>query len=115
VQQGAIDFSCDVNTLVVAPSAHVQARETSALAAVQAQPYRTKANAELLALISAAGLDGMSDAEIQQATGLSRQTICLRRFDLRAFLTPATRRAKSPAGRAMVCWRRRTAQEMVSE
>lgn len=110
--QLALDF--DQAALTVAPSPFLEARETSALAAVANLPLRTTQNTQVLALISAAGADGMSDAEIQAATGLPRQTICLRRHDLRAFLTPAVRRAQSPYGRAMTCWRRKTAAEMAS-
>lgn len=112
--QIGLDFTVDVNALVVAPSQYPQARETSALAAVSAQKTRSADNVRVLAVITAAGDQGMSDEEIRQATGLSRQSICLRRFDLRAFLIPATRRAKSPAGKAMTCWRRRHDDEMDS-
>ncbi len=105
-------FDFDQAALTVAPSPFIEARETSALAAVANVPHRSRQNEQVLALITAAGADGMSDAEIQQATGLPRQTICLRRYDLRAFLTAARRRAVSPFGRAMTCWRRKTAAEM---
>ncbi len=100
------------SALVVAPSVYPQARETSALAGVVAGKERSVDNTRLLALVTAAGDAGMSDQEIQDATGWSRQTICLRRFDLRRFLIPGARRAKSLSGRPMVCWRRRTADEM---
>lgn len=105
-----LDF--DAAMLTVAPSPFLEARETSALAAAANVPHRSRQNTQVLALITAAGAAGMSDAEIQQATGLSRQTICLRRHDLRAFLTPGDRRAVSPFGRAMTTWRRRRPEEM---
>lgn len=108
--QFALDF--DQAALTVAPSPFIEARETSALAAVENLPHRATQNARVLDLITLAGDAGMSDAEIQSATGYSRQTICLRRHDLRAFLVPAARRAVSPFGRSMTCWRRRKAAEM---
>ena len=112
----AFDFSgtpepFDPHMSVVAPSVHVAARETSALAAVAQQPVRGKQNAELLALIAAAGDAGMSDREIQQATGWLRQTICVRRFDCRAFLTAADRR-DTTGKTAMTCWRRKRPDEL---
>jgi hypothetical protein len=100
------------SALVVSPSVYPQARETSALAAVGNAKERASDNTRLLALLTAAGEAGMSDQEIQDATGWPRQTICLRRYDLRRFLMPAARRAKSVSNRPMVCWRRRTAAEM---
>jgi hypothetical protein len=113
--QRALDWSTDVNVaLVIAPSRFSAARETSALAGAAAQPTRGDRNAQLLALITAAGEDGMSDPEIERATGWSRQSICIRRFDLRGFLVPSTRRAKSPSGRVCICWRRATTEEMAT-
>lgn len=105
-------FDFDAAALVIAPSPCLGARETSALAAVANLPHRATQNARLLALITAAGDAGMSDAELQQATGYCRATICARRGDLRAFLTAGTRRAVSPYGKTMTTWRRRTATEM---
>jgi hypothetical protein len=114
MKQPSLDWSAaEPATLVVAPSVYPQARETSALAAV-ANRARSNHNARVLALITASGDAGMSDYEIQCATGLGRASICLRRFDLRAFLIPATRRALSQSKRPMVCWRRRTASEMTA-
>lgn len=110
----AFDFSLDVNALTVAPSPYREARQTSADAAVANHPVRGAQNARILALITAAGDAGMSDEELRQATGYPRSSICARRGDLRAFLTPATRRGESIFGRPMVCWRRRTAAEMAS-
>lgn len=98
--------------LTVAPSAHVTARETSALAAVANSPARASQNARVLELLTAAGDAGLSDHELHVMTGYSRQTICVRRFDLRDLLTPAARRATSPSGRTMTCWRRKTAAEL---
>lgn len=106
----------DPKALTIAPSSHAAARETSALAAAENAPHRTSQNAQLLRLITEAGDLGMSDPEIQKATGWERASICLRRHDLAAFLTPATRRSLSDKGRWCVCWRRKTATEMaVSE
>lgn len=105
-------FDFDQAALTVAPSPFLQARETSALAAVANVPHRATQNARILALITAAGPAGMSDVDIQDATGFCRATICARRGDLRAFLTPADRRGVSPFGRSMTAWRRKTAAEM---
>lgn len=104
-------FDFDAKTLTVAPSPFLEARETSALAAVDAQGIRGTQNTTLLALITAAGESGLSDPEIAAATGWSRQTICIRRFDLRGFLVPSIRGSKSPAGKACVCWRRASVEE----
>jgi hypothetical protein len=111
--QLALDWNAiDPSGLVVAPSVYPQARETSAIAGVMAGKERSADNARLLALITAAGETGMSDQEIREATGWERQTICLRRFDLRRFLIPGSRRAKSLSGRPMCTWRRRNSDEM---
>lgn len=109
---GRFDFDADVNALVVAPSVFREARETSALAGVSMSRLRSAQCRELLALIEQAGADGLSDPEIAQRTGWSRQTICIRRFDLRPFLVPTPRRMKSPSGRWCVCWRRATTAEL---
>ena len=108
--QLALDF--DQSALTVAPSPHLAARETSALAAVENLPHRATQNTRILALLTAAGPAGMSDAEIARATGYCRATICARRGNLARFLTVADRRDVSPFGRSMTCWRRRTAAEM---
>lgn len=108
--QPLLDF--DVSTLTVAPSPHPAARETSALAAVANLPRRATQNAQVLVLITAAGASGLSDEELRQATGIPRHVLTLRRHDLRTLITVADRRAVSPSGRAMCCWRRRTDAEM---
>lgn len=82
----------DPSALTVAPSEHVQARETSALAAVQVQPKRGRQNAELMVLLTAAGEVGLSDPEIQQRTGWLRSSICARRGDCKSQLEPAPTR-----------------------
>jgi len=116
MRQQPLDWTAvEPSLLVVAPSRHAAARETSALAAVANTKARSGDNARVFALITASGESGMSDYEIQCATGLGRASICLRRFDLRAFLTPADRRATSLSGRAMTTWRRRTEIEMEAD
>jgi hypothetical protein len=95
------------STLVVAPSVYPQARETSGLAAVANGKARGRQNVAVLAAITAGGSDGLSDEEISHMTGLSRQTVCLRRFDLRGLIAPGTRRAVSRYGRAMTTWVRK--------
>lgn len=98
----------DPGALVVAPSVHPHARETSALAAVMAAPDRGTQNATILRLVTESGDAGLSDHELHVMTGYSRATICARRgFDLVSLLQPGTRRALSPAGRPMTTWVRR--------
>jgi hypothetical protein len=91
--------------MVVAPSRFLEARDTSALAAVANQPRRGTQNEQLLELLRQAGDHGLADPEIAARTGWSRQTICVRRFDLRALIEPSQRRAQAPSGRWCVCWR----------
>lgn len=110
VSQLGLDF--DAQTLTVAPSPSMAARETSALSAVSNQPHRGTQNDVILRLITASGRDGMSDYEIQRATGYERSTICARRRDLQSYLTAASRRGKSPFGKVMTCWRRKTEAEI---
>lgn len=104
--QPRLDFSTpwDPNAFTVAPSGCPQARETSALAAVQNAPIRGSQNVQLMQLLEAAGEVGLSDLEIQQRTGWKRQTICVRRFDLRSRLEPATTRHEQN-GRSYTRWR----------
>lgn len=101
---GWLNFDADVSSLTIAPSPHPQARETSALAAVANLPKRASQNEAVLKVIRASGADGLSDPEIQRLTGLCRQTICLRRHDLRSLLEPAARRYKH-FGRWCTCWK----------
>lgn len=69
---------------------------------------RATQNATILRLITEAGDAGLSDHELHVMTGYGRATICARRgFDLAPLLEPAVRRALSPSGRPMTCWRRR--------
>lgn len=107
--QRAFDWSSvEPSSLVVAPSSHPQARETSALAAVGNAPDRASQNAVILRLVTEAGDAGLSDHELHLMTGYARATICARRgFDLASLLMPGTRRAVSPAGRPMTTWVRR--------
>jgi hypothetical protein len=103
--QFPLDF--DPSSLVIAPSRYPQSRETSALAAVANHPKRSGQNARVLEVITAAGEAGLSDPEIARVTGLQRQTICVRRHDLRSLLEPATRRYKH-FGRWCQCWKVKT-------
>jgi len=107
--QGRLDWDAVTPaTLVVAPSVHPQARETSALSAVLGAKDRASQNATLLRLITEAGAAGLSDHELHRMTGYARATICARRgFDLATLIEPGTRRAVSPAGRPMTTWVRR--------
>lgn len=69
--------------LIVAPSKHVQARETSALAAVANHPHRVTQNQRLRELLKERGeYGGLSDPEIRQITGWERSSICARRADI---------------------------------
>ena len=62
----------DPGALVVAPSVHPHARETSALAAVMAAPDRGTQNATILRLVTESGDAGLSDHELHVMTGYSR-------------------------------------------
>ena len=110
VQRLNFDAPFDPQALTIAPSVHPAARETSALAAVANQPRKGTQNAVVLDLITAAGDIGLSDIEIQRATGYPRQTICARRGDLRALITVGGRYKWNGFGYTR--WRRKTAEEM---
>jgi len=97
-------FDFDAQAITVAPSIFPQARETSALAAIQAQPIRGERNLLLLQLLKEAGELGLSDLEIQALTGWKRQTICVRRFDCRSRIVPAETRHQAN-GRYYTRWR----------
>lgn len=101
--QYPLNFDCA--SVVVAPSASVLARETSALAGVENLPRRATQNARILMLIRAAGETGLSDLELHRATGISRQSICVRRFDLRTLLEPAGRYTDPVTHRSYTRWR----------
>ena len=103
----------DPRALTIAPSQHPAARQTSALAAVGNQPARAKQNTHVLALITAAGEVGISDPELERATGYSRQTLCARRGDLKSLWMPAATRYRD-MGQTYTRWRRKTESEMTS-
>lgn len=78
---GPITF--DTKRLIVAPSKHAAAKETSALAAVANHPHRVTQNMRLTELLKERGqFGGLSDPEIQKITGWERSTICARRADV---------------------------------
>lgn len=87
-----LDQDFDPQSCTIAPSQFPQARETSALAAVENLPRRANQNTRILALITAAGETGISDLELQRCTGFLRSTICARRGDLASFITAADSR-----------------------
>jgi hypothetical protein len=113
MNQLPIDWNVDQRTLAVAPSAHVEARETSALAALEnaALGRRANQNTRLLLLIRAAGEQGISDLELHRATGFPRASICARRgFDLKTLIEPAAGRYIDPLShRSHTRWKLRTA------
>ncbi len=85
--------------LAVAPSPHREARETSALAAIEntSTSRRAVQNTRILSLLNAAGSIGLSDIEIHRATGYPRSSICARRgFDLKSLIEPAAERYVDP-------------------
>lgn len=100
-------FHFDPKSSAVAPSPHLEARETSALAAFENAQLGRKAtqNARVLTLLKAAGATGLSDLELHRATGYPRQTLCLRRYDLRALLEPAGRYQDEHTKRQYTRWR----------
>ena len=111
--QARLSFVGDVSVhQTVAPSPFLEARHTSAQAAVAAAPAKARKSAELLRLVTLAGTDGLSDPEIERATGFPRQTICSVRNSVRHLLWPADRETKSKYGKKCVCWRRATAAEV---
>lgn len=98
----------DARAMAVAPSPHREARETSALAAIENAQTSRKAIqcARVLDLIRAAGEQGISDIELHRATGFSRASICARRgFDLRTLLEPAGRYVDPTSKRSYTRWR----------
>lgn len=86
----------DPQALTIAPSRYPAARQTSALAAVANLPRKATQNYHILNLITAAGETGISDLELHRATGYLRQTICVRRYDLRSQILPADGRYTDP-------------------
>jgi len=106
-RQGGLKEEFDTDTLVIAPSPHMEARETSALSAIDNLTRRATQNARLLLLIKAAGHTGISDIELHRATGFPRATICARRgWDMRALIEPAEGRYVDPLTKRSYCrWR----------
>ena len=92
----------------------MEARQTSAEAAIQAAPSAMGKAVQLLALIDAAGEAGISDPEIHRITKWPRSTICSVRNSVRVFLRPSGRKVKSEYGEPCTCWRRATVAEMVA-
>jgi hypothetical protein len=114
MKQTAIDFSgpfaFDPSVMAVAPSEHRDAKETSALAAIENAQTSRKAvqNTRILSLIKAAGEQGISDIELQRATGYPRSSICARRgFDLKTLITAAGRYRDENTKRSYCRWRLR--------
>lgn len=111
MRQCALDFIgpaiFDASSLAIAPSVSPQARETSALAANANLSRRATQTARVLSIIRHAGEQGISDLELQRATGYSRQTICARRgWDLRSLIEPAAKRYEDPVSkRTFTRWR----------
>jgi hypothetical protein len=98
----------DPKSVTVAPSRHVQSRQTSAAAALANLPRKGSQNEMVLGLITDAGDRGLSDRELHQMTGISRQTLCVRRFDLKELIEPADTRDQDPiTHRQFTRWRRR--------
>lgn len=103
----------DPRSMAIAPSEHCEARETSAIAAIENAQMGRKAKqvSRILELLKAAGDEGLSDPEISKATGYSRQTVCARRgWDLRSLIEPAATRYTMPgSNRPCQRWKLRTA------
>lgn len=111
-QQG-LDFigpiTMATKALIVAPSKHAAARETSALAAVANHPHRINQNTRLIALLEKAGDKGLADPVIRRITGWERSTICARRADVGVM--PAATRYQHRNGRTYTRWRLATDDE----
>ena len=112
-RQGALDFIGPITfatkALIVAPSKHAAARQTSALAAVANHPHRVTQNMRLAALLERVGEKGIADPVIQRITGWSRQTICARRADVG--VRPVGTRWKNRHGATYTRWRLATDDE----
>lgn len=105
---GPITF--DTKALIVAPSRHAAAKETSALAAAGNHKHRATQNDRLLALLLKAGEKGLADPVIRRITGWERSTICARRADVGT--VPAAKRWNHPKnGRTYTRWRLATDEE----
>lgn len=106
-QQIGLDFigpiTFNTRALIVAPSKHAQAKETSALAAVANHPHRVNQNTRLIALLEKAGAKGLADPVICRITGWPRSTVCARRADVGVM--PAKTRYKHRNGRTYCRWR----------
>lgn len=110
MNQGALDFIgpviFDPQSMAISPSPHPLAKEHSALAANENLSRRASQTARLLSIIRNAGDEGISDLELQRATGFSRATICARRgWDLRTLLTTAGRYTDPTTKRSYTRWK----------
>jgi len=109
-QPSLLDFAhgpaeFDPHGLTIAPSVSPAARETSALAAVENLPRKATQCETVLRLITAAGETGISDLELQRASGMLRSSLCARRRDLASLIEPAGTRYTAH-GRSYCRWRR---------
>lgn len=113
MNQGALDFigpiTLSTKALIVAPSKHAAAKQTSALAAVANHPRRLTQNQRLTELLEQAGARGLADPIIERITGWSRQTICARRADVGVM--PCAERYKRRNGMTYTRWRLATDDE----
>lgn len=112
-QQQALDFigpiTLSTKALIVSPSKHSAAKQTSALAAVANHPRRVTQNQKLTELLEKAGARGLPDPIIERLTGWSRQTICARRADVGVM--PCSERYKRQNGMTYTRWRLATDDE----
>ncbi len=116
MNQAHLDFTApaafDPKASCVAPSSHLEARETSALAAIENAQLGRKAkqNAIILKMIREAGAAGISDKELHRATGIPRASICARRgYDLKTLIEPADGRYIDPiSNRSFTRWKLRS-------
>lgn len=118
MRQSPLDFTAvqpfDPSSMAIAPSPHREAKETSALAAIEntATSRRGKQNARILSLLRAAGSIGMADIELHRATGFPRASICARRgFDLKSLIEPAGRYVDPKTKRSHCRWRLRNGND----
>lgn len=115
MKQPALDFigpiTLSTKALIVAPSKHAAAKQTSALAAVANHPHRVTQNQRLSELLKERGqFGGLSDPEIQKITGWERSTICARRADIGC--RPTGERWTNPkTNRTYTRWRLSTLEE----
>lgn len=103
------------NSLPVAQSEHAIATHHSAMGAEAAAKTRVSKSIQLRTLLTKAGKNGLSDWEIHRETGWLMSTVCGVRNHMSHGIWPADRKAESPSGNPVTCWRLATPAEIESK